>query len=114
MGGVLATRTCCDCGDVRTVQVARVADRTRILTTPVRCVACHCRYMSRLQPAPVPDDVDEVVVRRLVNGQRVRANTAERAEAARILTARKLSAAEIARRMGVSSRTVVRYRRRAA
>jgi hypothetical protein len=63
----------------------------------------------------VPADsgaVDEIVVRRLVNGQPVPGATqAERLEAVRILTLRGRSADEIAAALRVSGRTVERDRK---
>lgn len=56
---------------------------------------------------------DPVTVERLVTGIPVRATTAERVEAALTLTARGYSAAEIAERLHIAARTVVRYRGKA-
>ncbi len=61
--------------------------------------------------AMTPDDVDEVAVERACQGDRtVRLNAAELAAAFRYLTARGCSASQIAGRLGVSDRTVKRWR----
>lgn len=54
--------------------------------------------------------VDEVAVARAMRGDRVPLRPAERAEAVRRLTAGQLSAAEIADRLDISKRSVVRRR----
>ncbi len=58
-----------------------------------------------------PDDVDEVAVERACQGDRtVRLNAAEHHAAFRYLTSRGLSVSQIAARLGVSDRTVKRWR----
>jgi DNA-binding CsgD family transcriptional regulator len=69
-----------------------------------------CRRCSQIPT----DDIDEMAVERLVIGQPVNATPAERRQAVAYLTRRKLSAAEIARRIGCTQRTVVRHRSRLA
>lgn len=57
------------------------------------------------------EDIDEIAVERACRGeQSVRLSRAEMAVAHRILEARNLSAAEIAERLGVTPRTVTRWR----
>lgn len=75
-----------------------------------RCLDCYRVWVS----VPLPPEPDWVVVERLMAGHAVEATTAERREAIRRLTARGLSAVDIAARVGCSDRTVVRYRSRAA
>lgn len=68
----------------------------------------------REAPKPYEDAriaVDEVAVHRAIDGDRtVSLTRAERSEAVRILTDRGLSRFEIAERLGVTDRTVVRWR----
>ena len=62
---------------------------------------------------PVADDeafIDEVAVELAASGERVRLTSAERREVVRVLHARKLSDADIARRAGLTARTVLRIR----
>ena len=61
---------------------------------------------------PVDRDphVDPIAVERACHGDRVRLTIAERAEVVRILTGRRLSARAIGQRIGISARTVQRYR----
>lgn len=56
--------------------------------------------------------VDEIAVERACAGDPVVLTVAERAEAVRRLTERGMVAHEIAKRLRVAPRTVVRYRRR--
>lgn len=103
---------CMDCG--ATVTGARY----------VRCRPCGWRHFlvtqygtyrpQRMTPLCVqPDEVDEMVIERLIAGDPpAGATTAERQYAAEILTRRGLSARQIAERMGLSARTVVRLRSR--
>lgn len=58
--------------------------------------------------------VDEIAVDRLIAGTRVRSTRAERQAAVAYLTRHGMSAREIARRTGMSSRTVQRLRGRVA
>ena len=55
-------------------------------------------------------DLDEVAVIRLISGSLVASTKAERIEAVRVLTARGLSAAVIAKRLHTTPRSVWRYR----
>lgn len=59
---------------------------------------------------PRPHEVDDVVVARAMEGERLVLTVAERREAVRRLTAGGCSAPEIARRLGVCGRTVTRAR----
>jgi DNA-binding CsgD family transcriptional regulator len=61
-------------------------------------------------PEHASDDLDPVVVQRLLDGFDVRATRAERAEAIRQLASRGLSDADIAARVRVTVRTVLRIR----
>lgn len=56
------------------------------------------------------DDIDEEVVRRLIIGRAVASNIAERIEVTRLLTEKGLTARPIARQLGVTVRSVERYR----
>ena len=56
-------------------------------------------------------NIDEAVVTRLIGGERVEHTRPERREAVRRMTEAGMSAVEIARRLGVSSRLVQRARR---
>jgi DNA-directed RNA polymerase specialized sigma24 family protein len=57
-------------------------------------------------------EVDDLTVQFLVAGARVNATPAERREAVAILTARRLSASAIAKRINCTQRTVERHRAR--
>jgi len=57
------------------------------------------------------ENVDEVAVLRAADGERMPLNSVERRAAVMWLTARRVSAAEIALRLGMSQRTVRRWRR---
>ena len=72
----------------------------------VRGQGGHCR-VRRLE-------VDPVAVERAIGGERMRLTVPERIAATQRLTATGLSANEIALRLGVASRSVTRYRARAA
>lgn len=97
----IASVPCPRCGTERPLMFRRESELTRALTRPCR----HCGNHP---------DVDEMAVERLVIGQPVKANAAERREAVAYLTRRKLSAPEIARRIGCTQRTVERHRQRLA
>lgn len=54
--------------------------------------------------------VDEIAVERACNGDPVTLTVAERAEAVRLMTAKGMTARQIAERLRMAERTVVRYR----
>ncbi len=58
------------------------------------------------------DDIDPLVVDLLCEGARIGSTTAEREEAVRRLSQRGMATLGIARRLGVTSRTVQRMRQR--
>jgi ParB family chromosome partitioning protein len=59
------------------------------------------------------DEIDELAVQRAVGGDRsVRLNVSEREEAVRILSQQGLSDSDVAARLGVTARTVLRCRQR--
>lgn len=104
-------RTCRDCGDTRIVTSPNTAARRQIAAGEKRCHSCWQRIVTaHLGPIPARsrDDVDPVVVERLVAGRPARATVAERLEAVRALAG--LTGHEIAERLGVSLRSVQRYR----
>lgn len=103
-------RICRTCGDRRHVAVSTSKDRGRIVRGELQCGDCQSRErqrpLTRARPARVPDTV---VVARLLAGHPVPSMIDDRIEVTRRLTGSK-SAAEIAALLGVSDRTVVRYR----
>lgn len=60
--------------------------------------------------SPLPDPIDDIAVERAMHGERIRLTRAEVAEAHARLNAQGLTAAQIAQRLHVSDRTVVRRR----
>jgi DNA-binding NarL/FixJ family response regulator len=72
------------------------------------------RGYSLRAPKSRDPNIDEVAVERAMAGDWVTLTLAERAEVVRRLTDRGLAAHEIARRLRVAPRTVVRYRVRQA
>lgn len=102
---------CVECGVARPIKVNTNADIRR--ASKRACVECGLR--ARYAPAVQVDDIDEVVVQRLINGIPVTATPAERRSAAEHLARRTtLTANAIAQRVGVGYRTVERLRRSAA
>ncbi len=68
-----------------------------------------------MRPLAWHDEPDEIAVERVLGGDRPAVlAAADRLEVVRVATARGESAAQIARRLRVSPRTVVRYRGRLA
>lgn len=82
---------------------------------PRRCRSCSWARLVALNPPSHPyprDDVDDVMVRRLMFGERDGLGSiADRLEATRRLTRDGHSAAEIALLMGVTRKSVERYRK---
>lgn len=108
----------CPCGDERRVQYkAKDVGADGVIRRP--CRECNAqRYLNRgIQEGrrfvfTPRDDIDDVAVDRLLGGDKVAANVAERIEATAVLTGLyRLDAATIAGRLKVTPRTVVRYRR---
>lgn len=105
---VTALRTCPECGNVKHLSGRKqpVTRLCRSCASRLACVAWKINptviYQSR---PPNPD-----VVNLLVLGIPESATVAERIAAMQLMP--KLSAAELARRLGVSERSVVRYRAR--
>jgi len=105
-----ARRVCPDCGDRALLYPRTQGDRTRMLSGRRLCAGCHAeRQRKPGVPPPQPRQPDEVVVERLIAGRRVEATIDDRIEVVR----RKpwTPAAELATMLGVSSRTITRYRR---
>jgi len=110
-GGVYHLRTCVDCQATARIQVPRASDRP-----PARCQLCSgLRRAAHLPPTtPRPAALaDPVAVRRLLTGEHpARTTPTERVLAAQqiLLADPRMSAAKLARRLGVSTRTANRYR----
>jgi len=103
-------RVCRTCGDRRHVAVSTTADRGVIVRGERQCASCNAQAARRPLPEPPPGrEPDPVVVARLLVGASVRSTIDDRIEATRRLVDK--SATEIAAMLGVSDRTVVRYRR---
>jgi transcriptional regulator with GAF, ATPase, and Fis domain len=101
-----SARTCADCGRTEIIQ----HEYRRV---PAVCLHCNgLRVAAHLPPVPArpAEQVDPVVVSRAASGHRVPTTMAERIQVVAALTARGYSATEIAARLGVTDRTVVRYR----
>lgn len=114
-----ATRLCPDCGDRRVMRVTSIRANNGYgkwarpgSTVTRRCVQCNMRVnMWRGGGIRVDrDNIDHVVVTRLLDRRPVRSNIAERQAAARLLleTYRE-PVAKVAERLGVSTRTIHRY-----
>lgn len=104
------TRQCMDCGDVREL---RHDGRQPIGSTVIRrCNPCSSRAKIGKRNEPTPrDDIDDVMVDRLMGGRDRGANIAERLEAAaRLVGLYRLPAGLVAERLGVTRRTVHRYK----
>ena len=102
-------RVCRTCGDRRHVFAATSEDRGRIVRGERQCAACQSRERQRPPTGSRPvRSPDTVVVARLLAGHSVPSMIDDRIEATRRLTDR--SATQIATLLGVSDRTVVRYR----
>ena len=104
-------RACTDCDDERLVH-CRKAEQGTVMRR--RCGRCHSiavcsKYLGATIATP-RDDIDEMAVERIIGGDRKVGNIAERIEATVILAARGLSAADIAARIGVTPRTIERYK----
>lgn len=98
---------CPQCDNPRPVWIFR-AKELRIAQTR-KCQACALTNITHDFPEP-----DEMAVARLLAGQPVKATPTERNQAVATLTRRRLSAAEIARRIGCTKRTVERHRAKLA
>jgi len=102
-------RVCRTCGDRRHVAISTSAERGQIIRGGRQCLNCHAQTRRRPLIGPPPDRTpDSVVVARLLAGTPVSSMIDDRIEATRRLVDK--SAAEIAAMLGVSARTVVRYR----
>lgn len=114
-----AIRTCPTCGDVRTltmrsrqpvVRECRVCASRRVAErypfTKEEAMRGRQTYLARLA------ELDPVVVDRLVSGRPQPATVPERVAAVRRLHERGLTASQIAGRLGVTTRSVERYRAR--
>jgi hypothetical protein len=101
---------CPQCGIPRPIRGDSPVDFRRARDR--QCRRCVNRDRPPLQRWPL--EVDELTVQFLVDGARVNASPAERKAAVTILTARKMSAREIAVRINCTPRTVVRHRAKAA
>lgn len=65
---------------------------------------------TRIEPVEETSSVDEIAIERACRGIQVPLTIAEKREAVRRLSARKVSAKEIGRRLQISTRQVQRYR----
>ena len=111
------TRQCSDCGDTRELR----HDGTQAVGSLVvrRCWPCnaranrpHTKLAATAFVATPRDDIDDVMVDRLMGGRTRGANVAERLEAtARLVGVYRLSATLVAERLGVTRRSVERYKR---
>jgi hypothetical protein len=101
---------CIRCGNPRPIRGSVPVVFRRAANRP--CLKCSNRGLFPLRRWPA--DIDDLVVQHLVDGRPVNATPAERRAAVVILTARKLSAREIALRINCTPRTVVRHRAKAA
>lgn len=112
MPGVYRRRVCVDCGNAKRVKLTRGAD-----APPLRCQRCNglsnAAHLPPTAPRTANASTDHVAVQRLVQGAPPPYTTpTERILAARMIMAAEpgLSAAGLARRLGVSTRTAIRYR----
>jgi len=100
-----AVRICPDCGDRKVMLARNLKGQTRR-----RCTRCANARKAGGRRATPRDDVDEVMVDRIMGGRDSGANIAERLEAAaRLLGLYRLSRSMVAERLGVTTRTVDRY-----
>lgn len=103
-------RVCRTCGDRRYVGISTTIERGRIRRGERQCADCHARERRRPRVEPLPErSPDSVVVARLLAGHSVPSAIDDRIEVTRRLVGK--SAAQIAALLGVTGRTVVRYRR---
>lgn len=107
-----AVRTCIDCGAVRIVSgyrpIARLCRHCDGLRKIVLMHAVNRERASRKSPQPRP--IDPYIVDALVSGMPEHATPAERIAAIRRMPG--LSANQLAEKLGVTARSVVRYRAR--
>jgi len=97
---LVAVRICSSCGDRLPQPWER---RGSVITRK-------CRPCANKRPPCAPDDIDDVVVYRLIGGERVKSNVSERRRAAVVMSdLYQLDSGVIAARMRVARRTVVRY-----
>jgi len=61
-------------------------------------------------PEPEPELIDQIALQRVLNGKSAELTRAEQMEAARLMTERGDSAEQIGAQLGVSGRTIVRWR----
>lgn len=107
-----AIRTCTVCGDVRPVRHENDQPVTRMCRTCAARNNVRRMHEANLANPPQPRPIDPMVVDMLVLGIPEHASVAERIAAISRLSQRELSAKELARRFGVSSRSIHRYRAR--
>jgi DNA-binding CsgD family transcriptional regulator len=99
---------CPQCGNPRPLRIYAPGELTKAQQRICRpCVTTN-------NTSTTPEVADAAAVERLLAGQPVHARAADRAQAVAYLTRRQLSAAEIARRIGCTKRTVERHRQRLA
>lgn len=107
------TRRCPECGDTRKLrQDGRQPADSLVVRSCRPCVARKVGPLSLLVPVATPrDDIDDVMVDRIMGGRASGANIAERLEAtARLVGLYRLSTSLVAERLGVTRRTVERYK----
>jgi DNA-binding NarL/FixJ family response regulator len=98
---------CAQCGIPRPLQV-RSASHRKVVQQRI-CTRCNTTNI-RAYNVSDPGDVDEMAVERLIAGTPVQARPSERMQAVAYLTRRRLSAKQIAERIGCTKRTVERHR----
>jgi DNA-binding NarL/FixJ family response regulator len=98
---------CPQCGVPRPLKIRAATQRAEAEQRV--CTACNTTNIRNW-----PVEPDEMAIERLVAGIPVRARPVERQAAVAYLTRQRLSAAQIARRIGCTKRTVERHRQRLA
>jgi len=105
------TRRCSDCGDVSQLRYDGHHPVGSLVIR--RCRQCAPNAITHRSGYFTPrDDIDDVMVDRLMGGRDRGSNIAERLEAtARLVGVYRLPAPLVAERLGVTTRTVERYKR---
>ena len=101
---------CVWCGQPRSVYIDRPYRLERARNRP--CKACWLRRITIHQVALSTEEPDHAAVQRLLNGAPVKAGVADMQAAVKYLDSHGMSARQIAERLRVSERTVVRMRAR--
>lgn len=101
-------RQCVRCGRDRKIKAHRLCGTCYSVVRSVRSAS------GQMGPVGGFGDPDRVVIYRVLTGEKFRMNCAERRAVVAEFTRQGVSAAEIARRMGIAQRSVCRLRARAA